>query len=215
MRQLPYFLPLVETSSISDGARAEAAALAGDRPYFLFVGRLVKIKGAHTLIDAFREYTDADLLIAGDGPLEQELREQAADLPHVRFVGRVHPEPLRALYAGALATLVPSLVYETFGLIALESLAQGTPVIARELGAVGELVDDSGGGFTYRSEQELVEAMTALQSKPELREELGRRGREAYVERWSEEPHLRRYLELVEEARAGVAAEPTRELVPS
>jgi glycosyltransferase involved in cell wall biosynthesis len=212
MRHLPYFFPLEQAGAVPAAAESEAAALAGERPYFLFVGRLVKIKGVHTLIDAFRGYEGADLMIAGDGALGDELRKQAADVPNVRFLGRVHPEPLRALYAGAIATLVPSLVYETFGFITLESLAQGTPVIARNLGAVGELVRESGGGFTYDSDAELLAAMEALRTNPDLRTELGSRGHAAYVERWSEEPHLRRYLELVEEARGGVA-EPDRELV--
>ncbi|HWJ45465.1 MAG TPA: glycosyltransferase family 4 protein, partial [Gaiellaceae bacterium] len=208
MRQLPYFFPLDKTGPVPAEAQERAAALAGDRPYFLFVGRLVKIKGVHTLFDAFRRYDGADLLIAGDGAWGDELKRLAADIPNVRFLDHVHPEPLRALYAGAIATLVPSLVYETFGFITLESLAQGTPVIARDFGAVGELVRESGGGFTYRTDDELLASMEALQSDSRLRAELGQRGHEAYVERWSEEPHLRRYLELVDEASgAGVERE--------
>jgi glycosyltransferase involved in cell wall biosynthesis len=200
MRHLPYFFPLAETGPVPEAAAAEAAAATGGRPYFLFVGRLVKIKGLHTLFDVFRDY-GADLVVAGDGAWGPELRRQAASLPNVRFLGHVHPDVLRGLYAGAVATLVPSLVYETFGFITLESLAQGTPVIARDLGAVGELVKESGGGFTYTDNDELRAAMDALRADPDLRSELGRRGHDAYVDGWSEEPHLRRYLELVDEAR--------------
>lgn len=210
MRHLPYFFPLAETGAVPESARAAAAALAGDRPYFLFVGRLVKIKGLHTLFDVFREYGGADLVVAGDGAWGDELRSRARGLPNVRFLGHVHPDVLRGLYAGAVATLVPSLVYETFGFITLESLAQGTPVIARDLGAVGELVRESGGGYTYRTDAELLAAMAKLNDDPRLRAELGGKGHAAYVERWSEEPHLLSYLELVEEARqqtAGAARE--------
>jgi glycosyltransferase involved in cell wall biosynthesis len=202
MRHLPYFFPLAETGPVAPAAEAEAAALADGRPYFLFVGRLVKIKGLHTLFDVFRDYDAADLVVAGDGAWGSELRSRAADLPNVRFLGHVHPDVLRGLYAGAIATLVPSLVYETFGFITLESLAQGTPVIARELGAVGELVAESGGGFTYTDNRGLRDSMNALQGDPALRAELGARGHAAYVAGWSEEPHLRRYLELIDEARA-------------
>jgi glycosyltransferase involved in cell wall biosynthesis len=113
-----------------------------------------------------------------------------------------------------VATLVPSLVYETFGFITLESLAQGTPVIARDLGAVGELVAESGGGFTYRDEGELRQAMDTLLADSRLREELGSRGHAAYVADWSEEPHLRRYLELIDEAR-GVAGDRDVERIAS
>ena len=210
MRHLPYFFPLSETESPPESAVSTAVELAGGRPYFLFVGRLVKIKGVHTLFDVFREHVGADLLIAGDGAWGDELRSRAADLPNVRFLGHVHPQVLRALYAGAIATLVPSLVYETFGFITLESLAQGTPVIARDLGAVGELVRESGGGFTYANDAELVDAMEKLRTQPDLRARLARRGYDAYLERWSEEPHLRRYLGLIEEARNGTLREGRR-----
>ncbi len=199
MRHLPYFLPLSEGAANGDAAPPEGARPG--RPYFLFVGRLVKLKGAHTLIEAFRDYDAADLLIAGDGVYGDELRRQAEGLDHVRFLGRVHPQALRSLYAHATAVLVPSLVYETFGFITLESFAQRTPVIARDLGAVGELARESGGGLTYRTDQELVEAMEAIRRDPGLRAELGERGHRGFVERWSEEPHVEAYYEAIEEAR--------------
>ncbi|MBA2462458.1 MAG: glycosyltransferase family 4 protein [Actinobacteria bacterium] len=200
MRHLPYFLPLAEATAPPPAG--PVAGPAQGRPYFLFVGRLVKLKGAQTLIEAFRRYNAADLLIAGDGIYAEELRRQAEGLGHVRFLGRVHPDVLRGLYAGATAVLVPSLVYETFGFITLEALAQRTPVIATELGAVGELARESGGGLTYRDEKELIAAMERLRTNPGLRDELGERGYAAFVERWSEEPHLRAYFDFIEEASA-------------
>ena len=198
MRKLPYFLPLAESLP----AEAPAVSPSG-RPYFLFVGRLVEIKGAQKLIDAFRRYDGADLLIAGDGVYEAELRRRAHDLPHVHFLGRVAPERLRQLYAGAIALLVPSLVYETFGFITLEALGQRTPVIAHDLGAVGELVRETGGGIVYRSEDELLEAIESLQREPARAASLGERGHDAYVERWSEEPHLAAYFDAIDEAASG------------
>jgi glycosyltransferase involved in cell wall biosynthesis len=197
IEQLPYFLPTEE-----DGAPAAPTGPRPGRPYFLFVGRLVKLKGAQTLIEAFRRFDRADLLLAGDGVYAEELRRQADGLDHVRFLGRVHPAELRDLYRGAVATLVPSLVYETFGFITLESLAQRTPVVATELGAVGELARDSGGGLTYADEVGLLAALERLLDEPGLREELGERGHAAFLERWSVEPHLDRYLALIAEARA-------------
>jgi glycosyltransferase involved in cell wall biosynthesis len=101
-----------------------------------------------------------------------------------------------------VATLVPSLVYETFGFITLESLAQRTPVVATELGAVGELARESGGGLTYGNEEELLAALDRLLDEPGLREELGERGHSAFLERWSVEPHIERYLSLIADARA-------------
>ena len=199
IRQLPYFLPLAKATAPPSGGPVDGPRPG--RPYFLFVGRLVRLKGAHTLIEAFRQYSAADLLIAGDGVYAEELRRQAAGLEHVRFLGRVHPDRLRGLYAGATAVLVPSLVYETFGFITLEALAQRTPVIATALGAVGELAEASGGGVTYRTQDELLAAMDRFRTSPGLGKELGERGYAAFVERWSEEPHIRAYMDAIEEAR--------------
>jgi glycosyltransferase involved in cell wall biosynthesis len=200
MRYMPYFLPPPDEPQ---GAPSEPSAAAAQprRPYFLFVARLVKLKGAQTLIETFRHYDAADLLIAGDGVYEDELRAQAAGLEHVRFLGRVSREQLRELYAHSLGVLVSSLVYETFGLVALEAFARRAPVIARDHGAVPELIRDSGGGLTYRTDAELVEAMEAVRRDPDLRRELGERGYRGYVERWSQEPHLRAYIETIEELR--------------
>ncbi len=144
--------------------------------------------------------------MAGDGDFEPELRRQAAGLGHVRFLGRVHPEELGALYRGALAVLVPTVGYEVFPFVALEALSQGVPVIARDRGGQAEAVAVSGGGLTYRTEAELVDAMERLRVDPALRGELGARGRAAWLEHWSEESHLRTYLATIEDARLGAGS---------
>ncbi len=196
MRHLPHFLAAAEVVPGAGGARAE-------RPYFLFVGRLERLKGADVLIEAFRSYRDADLLIAGTGEEDAPLRSRAAGLDHVRFLGHVPQAGLAELYAGATALLVPSVGYEVFGLVVLEAFARGTPAIVHDLGALPELIADSGGGLVYRTPAELVEALGRMQGDPSLRDELGQRGRSALEELWSEERHLERYFEAIDEARSG------------
>ena len=166
------------------------------RPYALFVGRLERIKGAHTLIEAFRRYRGCDQLIAGTGTQEASLRRQAGGLDHVHFLGQVEHARLRRLYAGAVALVVPSL----------EAFAESTPVLVRDLGGLPEVVEDSGGGFVFSEDDEIGSRLEQLRGDPELRAELGRRGREALGRLWAEEPHLERYLELVERLRAARAA---------
>lgn len=187
---LPYFVP-------------EPPAAAGDvahpRPYFLFVGRLVKLKGVDTLIHAFRRYQDADLLIVGDGDEGAALRKAAAGLPHVHFKGACNQQQLAALYRDAIALVMPSIGYEVFGIVLIEAFTQRTPVIVRDLGGMPEAVDDSGGGFAYRTEDELLRALSDLQRAPGLRRERGDKGHAAYLKLWSEAPHVDRYLTIVEE----------------
>lgn len=202
IRHLPYFLP---TSAVR--AERGAVALHGltGRPYFLFVGRLEKLKGVERLIDRFRSYRAADLLIAGDGKHGAELRRRAHGLDNVRFLGRVHPSALPALYAGAVAVLVPSIGYEVFGIVILEGFAQRTPAIVHALGALPEVVEESGGGIVYRTDEELLAALEELQRNPRRRTELGENGHAAWLRLWSEEPHLAGYFQAIDEARAFAA----------
>jgi glycosyltransferase involved in cell wall biosynthesis len=192
MRHLPYFIP-------AEAAEPTNEPSPHERPYFLFAGRLERIKGVDTLLDDVRAFHGADLLIAGDGDQGPELERRAADLPHVRFLGRVHPDELRVLYANAIALIVPSVGFEVFPFVTLEALAQGTPVIVRDLGGLPEAVADSGGGLVYRTGEELRRAMQTLQADRDLRDSLGRKGREGYVRLWSEEPHLERYFSTIAE----------------
>lgn len=199
IRHLPYFHADDEPEAAGAGLGAVAAPA---RPYFLCVGRLEPIKGIHVLIEAFRHYQDANLVIAGEGTQGEALRRQAAALDHVRFLGRLHPEQLKPLYAGAVALIVPSIGFEVFGIVALEAFARRTPVIAHDLGALTEVVQESGGGLLYRTEEELREAMDRLLGDEALRRRLGEQGHAAWRRLWSEDVHVAQYLEAVEEARA-------------
>ena len=197
MRHLPYFLPAHETLDTNGASHSQIPASV--LPLRRQAREAQGGPHAHRSVPGLRE---ADLLIAGDGVYADELRSRAAGLDHVRFLGRVHPAALRELYAGAVAVLVPSLVYETFGLTALEGFAQRTPVIVRDHGAPPEVVADSGGGFTYRTQGELVEAMERLRTGPALRAELGNRGYEAWRRLWSEDAHVEGYFAAIDDARA-------------
>ena len=80
------------------------------KPYFLFVGRLEKIKGLQTLIPVFRRYDKAQLWIVGDGGYESQLRRLAKGSDNVRFLGYRTKDELQELYRNATALVVPSLV---------------------------------------------------------------------------------------------------------
>jgi len=193
MRHLPHFLPAQDVST--NGGSAP------QRPYVLFVGRLERIKGAHVLVDAFQGYREVDLLIAGDGEERGELERNAAGLEHVRFLGHLPQAELDALYRNATAVVVPSVGYEVFGLVVLEAFARRTPVVVHDLGALPELVEDSGGGLVYRTPAELVQAIERLRTDTVLRDELGAKGHDAWQRLWTEEQHLTAYFEAIEEAR--------------
>ena len=191
MERLPHFA----LSSVEQNGTAPAATRA--RPYFLFAGRLEVIKGVESLLRAWEKVHDSDLLIAGSGSLETQLRARAGSLPNVVFLGRLMEQELGRYYSHALACIVPSLTYETFANVVLEAFARRTPVIARDLGALPEMVQTSRGGLLYRSEEELLAAVSRLTTAPELRADLAEQGYRAFVSEWSEDVYLTRYMSLI------------------
>ena len=195
MTHLPYFLPIDYTGS------PEVPAPRHDRPYLAVAGRLEKIKGFQDVIGAMGRLPLLDLRIAGSGPFEAELRERARGMANVHFEGRLDAPRVAALFRGALAVAVPSLVYETFGYVVLEAFAEKTPVVVRGLGALPELVEESGGGLVFRTAEDLVEALGKLAGDPGLRDRLGLAGHEARNGVWSEAEHLHRYFDLIDQKR--------------
>jgi len=207
-RQMGFNFPIVHIPGFvaSTGpalpAPADVVGTAQGEPYFLFVGRLEKLKGLQTLIPLFRRHRQARLLIAGSGTYEPRLRQLAGGSPNIRFLGHLSERRLQGLYEHAVALIVPSLCFELFPLVIVEAFTHRTPVIARHLGALAELVEQSGGGFAYNTEEELRQAMDRLLEDAALRRELGRRGYEAYQQNWTVEAHLKGYLSLIGELAA-------------
>jgi glycosyltransferase involved in cell wall biosynthesis len=197
MEVLPNFLPDPEPQD----AILESAS-PHDRPYFLFVGRLERIKGLADVIPLFESYRQADLLIAGDGQEAENLKGLASRAPGVRFLGRLAPDDLRRYYRHVLALIVPSLGYETFGMTLIEAFSQSAPVIARRIGPFPEIVQQAQAGELFDSCEDLLAAMRRLQSDSALRSRLGQAGYEAYRRYWSETAVIPRYLDIVERAAA-------------
>ncbi len=193
MEVLPQFLPPLGTEDPAAGAPSPH-----ERPYFLFVGRLERIKGLQDVLPVFRHYEDADLLVVGDGNDASALRRLAAGMPRVKFLGSLSTEELPRFYRHALGLLVPSIGFETFGIILIEAFRQGVPVIARRLGPFPEIVEQAGGGLLFSTPAELLTAMHRLQSDPALRRQLGEAGEQAFQQHWSEEVVVPRYLELIQ-----------------
>lgn len=188
---LPYFIDQ------ADGDWQNPMPRPHDRPYFLFVGRLETIKGLQTLIPLWERVHQADLLVAGTGAQEAELRAMAASNPRIKFLGPRPQRELGALYYHAIGCIVPSITYETFGMIIIEAFARKTPVIVRDLGALPEVVEDAHGGFVYRTDEELLAAIASLANDPGLRRELGENGYREFLRCWRREAHLRMYFEFV------------------
>jgi D-inositol-3-phosphate glycosyltransferase len=154
-------------------------------PVLLFVGRIQPLKGAQLALRCLAElpHPEAVLLVVG-GPSGAEgeaelarLHQLAADLDVESRVRFVEPQPHPALvtyYRAADVCLVPSRT-ESFGLVALEAAACGTPVVAADVGGLRSLIDDGRTGFLVegRSPHDYAAPVSLLLSEPALAAELG------------------------------------------
>jgi len=119
--------------------------------YVLFVGRLSEEKGVATLLAAWRLLKrKATLKVVGDGPLRAEVERAAKKIQEVKYLGSKTPQDVFNLMAGATFLVFPSMWYETFGRVAIEAFATGTPVLAANIGAVGEITDNGRTGLHFR-----------------------------------------------------------------
>ena len=169
------------------------------RPYFFFSGRLESGKGLQTVLPVLNNFPGADLLVAGSGSLESDLKRDGRE--RVVFLGQLPPHSLEPYYRHAVATIVPSLNYETFGLVLVESLRCGTPVIARDIGPFPDIVTKSAGGILYGSDSELLSAMQKLATDTEYGRQMGERGRQAFQKYWQDSVTTCAYLETIDRAK--------------
>ena len=215
----------VDTELFTPGDQAAARATLGldAGPQLLYVGRLAPIKGLETLLDGMARLhaagSPAHLTIVGgdaDEPLdghEAELRSRLARLAlgdAVTFVGAQPQERLRTWYVAADATVLPSY-YESFGMVALEAMACGSPVVASRVGGLQTTVRHGVTGLLVPDHDpvSLAEALTRLLGDADLRWRLGREGvRWAMQHRWPcvAEAVCREYAALVERAASHLAA---------
>jgi glycosyltransferase involved in cell wall biosynthesis len=169
-----------------DIAWRRALGAAGRRPIVLHVGRLAAEKNLDVLIAAFATAhralgDEAVFVIAGDGPRARRVRRA---LPWARHLGVLDRSRLAALYASADLCVLPSAT-ETCGLVALEAMASGLPVIAADAGGLRESVAHGRTGFLCAAHdpRRFADAVVLLARDAELRRGLSGGARRAAVER--------------------------------
>lgn len=136
--------------------------------YYLYIGRLSREKGVMTLLEAWKQFPDAKLRIAGDGNLKKEILGyiKRHNIDNVELVGYMAGQKLLEIVRNSKYVIAPSEWYETFGLSIAESFACGKPVIASRIGAIPELVKDKINGFLFESKSvdSLVAAVKSAES---------------------------------------------------
>ncbi|AEJ38592.1 glycosyl transferase group 1 [Sulfobacillus acidophilus TPY] len=175
-------LSLFHPSRRSAAMRQRLTGGQGDRPIALYVGRLALEKGLERLRVLFSVNPDLHLAFVGDGPARPDLERLFAETP-TTFVGTLHGEQLAEAYASADVFVFPSTT-DTLGLVLLEAMASGLPIVAAESRPTHELVDQSGAGLLFDPDhpETMGDILKTLMDSA-TREELSRRARQE-AERW-------------------------------
>lgn len=176
----------------------------------LFVGRLVEKKGVHFLLEAMpaviKKHPTVRLILAGSGPMEEELKQKAAQLhlsDKVDFLGMVAQTQLPALYQRATLAIFPFVVaksgdQEGFGLVQVEAMGCECPVIAGDLPAIHDIIAHEENGLIFPSgnTQALADAIIKLLDDPELRARLAGEGRKSVVQKFDWEAIAGNYSQI-------------------
>ena len=187
-------IELDERISAPDGARAETRRLLGvpqDAFVVGWIGRMTGVKNTDQVLAALKLLRDRDvdayLCMVGDGPDRERLERRAHDLGVIKrclFLG--YQEEVARFYA-AFDGMILTSVNEGTPVSAIESLAAGRPVVATRVGGVPDVVDDGEDGFLVDpgSTEQLADRLEELARNPELREQMGGRGRARVPSRYA------------------------------
>lgn len=182
----PYEVPSLKSLS-KPCVAMEPGALQLQRPVFVFVGSVIPRKGLHLLLEACvllhqQGYRDYTLLVVGDGPQRQELEEfcQRHALTNcVQWAGRVDYGCLGAYFRQADVFILPTLE-DTWGVVVLEAMALGKPVLCSQSAGAAEMVIDGENGYCFEPNdvKGLVEIMSQFIRNPSLADSMGHKSQE-------------------------------------
>ena len=177
--------------------------------YYVYVGRLEKLKGTELLVDAFAKLPDRKLVIMGNGPLEETLKKRSADNGYKNIVmaGRVTGEDYVKFLGGAQAVISSSQCYETFGMSIAESYSLSVPAIAGDIGNIGDIVKEGVTGihFQYDSPDALIGAVKRFETMN--RDGLAANARRYYEDNLTPQSNYGRLKAIYDDICAGYGAE--------
>ena len=177
----------------------EPATGTGAGGYALYVGRLSVEKGIDTLIAAWEKLEKSiPLKIVGDGPLSSLVIEATQRNPRIEWLGRRPMPEVHRLMGEAQFLVFPSKWYETFGRVAIEAFATGTPVIAAEIGAISEIVQagETGLHFTPGDSADLARQVSWLLAHPDQYAAMRRRTRAEFELKYTRKANYTQLIEI-------------------
>ncbi|MDJ0664459.1 MAG: glycosyltransferase family 4 protein [Acidimicrobiia bacterium] len=176
----------------------------GDGGYAVFAGRLDPVKGLDTLLAAWEQGgIEYPLKIAGAGPLKERVAAIATRNRHIEYVGMLDEADYARLVGRASFAVVPTLGIETFGRVAAESLAKGTPAVVADHGGLSEIVSDGQTGLLFPPGDvtALVDRIRSLVADPQRLSAMRKACRRRYEADYSGNRALKAWTALYTEAR--------------
>ena len=183
----------------------EVSVPSRDEPIVLGIGRIVAEKGMDYLVRTFAKIRHrAKLIIVGEGPALESLKSLAQELEvsdRISFPGWLPHDKLAAFYRQCAVVVVPSVAPESFGMVGIEAMSYGKPVLAFDVGGISDWLQHGETGFLVppRDEAGLREKINTLIERPELAEQMGEKARKAAIERFSPKRHVERLISVFEE----------------
>lgn len=172
--------------------------------FFLFIGRLSPEKGIATLLQCFAAAPSLKLVIAGDGPDKDMVLAHTKNVANITYLGQQLKEQVLELMKKCRALLFPSIWYEGLPLTIIEALATGTPVIASNLGAMTEMIQDGYNGFYFNpgNADELRNKVIQLAGNTDKYDHLYRNARTTYLEKYHPDVH---YISIMKVYQTAIA----------
>ncbi len=175
----------------------------GGGGYGLFIGRLAPEKGVDTMLDAWQRLdTKIPLKIVGTGPLMSDVERRAEQDGNVEVLGWQEPADAMQLIGEAEFLIFPSEWYEGCPRVIIESLAKGTPVVAAQLGAAAEMIEDGRTGFMFRpgDGEEFAAAVTKAFSPAVDRASMRAAARQDFLAKYTAGRNFDRFMEIYQAA---------------
>lgn len=175
-----------------------------NRKYFLFVGTLIDEKGVDILLNVIKNLpNNIKFHIVGSGRDEEKYKDFVIKnkLNNVKFKGKLDRKQLVYEYQNCIALIVPSVLFETFGMINIEAFISGKPVIASNIGGISEIIEHNVNGLLFEpgNVEQLTECILRYWNNSDLVIEHGRQGYQKAKDKYTKESYYDILIKLYEE----------------
>ena len=180
-----------------------------DGQYYLFIGRISQEKGLENAVKAFIHLPGCDFVIAGTGPLLEELQGKYKDYRNIKFVGFCDGEKKKDLFLHAKAVIIPSIWYENFPMVTVEAFRYGIPVISNAWGAIDGIVTHNVNALLTGTESDtndvrtenILQSVKKFEADKTLGGKLGDNARLTFLEKMEAEKSIEDLINIYKELK--------------